>query len=150
MSYPYDGAQCYGMGGFLPRHGHTMRGNRCLVGLGRHMDSGCGDLSCAKSSPETDASQETIGHLWDGCKDSNMILYNNTYYTPDGKARVDCGNDAVLLSELQRRFGLESGSTGLPLPDDDSMLDWAKSLINHGSWEPSAHMHLFPHNYATQ
>jgi hypothetical protein len=131
MAYPYDGSQCFNMGGFLEGHEDALQRNRCLVGLGNKMGSGCGDPSCAEPTPESEASQQLIGRLWGGCEDSPPTLSSNEYYTPDGEAKIQCGNeDTYSLEELQVKFGLEGGSTNARLPDEDTMLSWAEAMIN--------------------
>jgi hypothetical protein len=130
MSYPYDGSQCFNMGGSLEGHGDVLRRNRCLVGLGNRMDSGCGDPSCASSIPDSDESQRVVGTLWGGCQDSHLTLSSNAYYTPDGEAIIRCGEEDVTLEEMQTRFALESDSVKARLPDEETMLQWAKSMIH--------------------
>eukprot|EP00934_Nitzschia_sp_Nitz4_P006339 Nitzschia sp. Nitz4//scaffold304_size22322//19029//21871//NITZ4_008574-RA/size22322-snap-gene-0.3-mRNA-1//-1//CDS//3329547079//6329//frame0 len=138
MAFPYDGSRCFNMGGFYPSHGDTFRNNQCMVGLGAKMGSGCGDPSCASPIPEPDASQETVGHLWAGCKDTPVELSGNQYYTPDGVANIDCGSSVVALEEMQQDFGLELGSSVAKLPDEDTMVEWARAKVEQFDKIPSA------------
>ena len=129
MAFPYDGSQCFNMGDFYKGHGDVLRRNRCLVGLGNSMGSGCGDPSCASPTPESKESQEIVGHLWAGCDDSPVELTENQYFTPDGKVKIGCQDDFVPLEELQSKYGMEMGSSKAPLPDDETMIKWAKELL---------------------
>lgn len=130
MAFPYDGSQCFSMGSFYQGHGDVLRNNRCLVGLGHHMDSGCGDPSCASPIPETDASQQIVGHLWGGCENSAVVLSHNQYFTPDGNAKIGCQDDAIPLEEMETKYGMEDGSTHSKLPDEETMIKWAKQLLS--------------------
>jgi len=129
MSFPYDGSQCFNMGSFYQGHGDILRRNRCLVGLGHKMGSGCGDPSCASPTPEKKVSQEIVGHLWGGCEGSAVKLSSNQYYTPDGEARIGCGDDVISLGELQTHFGMEQDSMTEKLPDEETMIEWAKKML---------------------
>lgn len=129
MAYPYDGSQCFGVGDFYEGHCDVLKSNRCLVGLGNKMGSGCGDPSCAESTPETNASQRIVGHLWGGCEDSPVELSDNQYFTPDGLAEISCRDNPVPLEELQKKFGMELGSTSAMLPDEDTMIAWARDML---------------------
>ena len=129
MAFPYDGSQCFNMGDFYKGHGDVLRRNRCLVGLGNSMGSGCGDPSCASPVPETRESQEIVGHLWGGCHDSAVKLTENQYFTPDGEVKIGCQDDSVPLEELQSKYGMELGSSKAKLPDDETMIEWARVML---------------------
>jgi hypothetical protein len=128
MAFPYDGGQCFNMGSFYEGHGDILQRNRCLVGLGHKMASGCGDPSCASSTPESDESQQIVGHLWGGCENSAVVLSKNQYFTPDGGAKIGCQDDVFSLEELQAKYGMEKGSTHSKLPDEETMLKWARQI----------------------
>ena len=71
-----------------------------------------------------------VGRLWGGCEDSHVTLASNEYYTPDGIALIGCnGNDFYNLSDMTTKFGLEVNSTNGPLPDVDTILEWATSVV---------------------
>ena len=129
MAFPYDGSQCFNMGSFYKGHGDVYKNNRCLVGLGNPMDSGCGDPSCASPRPESDESQQIVGHLWGGCENSAFFLEKNQYFTPDGKARIGCQDNAIPLEDLQSKYGMEIGSTHSKLPNEDTLIQWAKDML---------------------
>jgi hypothetical protein len=129
MAFPYDDSQCFNMADFFQGHGDVLRRNRCLLGVGNRMDSGCGDPSCARPVPETDESQQVVGHVWGGCQDSAAELTENQYFTPDGEVKIDCQDDVVLLEELQSKYGMEKGSTKGRLPDEETMIAWAMDLL---------------------
>jgi hypothetical protein len=42
-----------------------------------------------------------------------------------------CGQEQYSLKEVQEKFELEEGSTKAPLPDEDTMLDWATAMMEH-------------------
>ena len=65
-----------------------------------------------------------------GC-DSNAIIGNNSYYTPNGNASYQCGDlgQELSLSEVRNKFGLEKGSTTNILPLVDDIVQWAKELL---------------------
>lgn len=90
MSYPNKGGKCVGFGSFFPGHGHVVRGNTCLVSR----------------------SDDAIIYL-SKCNKSNAILHDNFYFTPNGSAAVECGDQNSLLSlhQLQDMFGLENKSS---------------------------------------
>eukprot|EP00547_Thalassionema_nitzschioides_P000788 CAMPEP_0194218324 /NCGR_PEP_ID=MMETSP0156-20130528/23532_1 /TAXON_ID=33649 /ORGANISM="Thalassionema nitzschioides, Strain L26-B" /LENGTH=846 /DNA_ID=CAMNT_0038947637 /DNA_START=140 /DNA_END=2680 /DNA_ORIENTATION=+ len=127
MAYPYDGQQCYSMGGFSDGPSDVFRRNRCLIGLGNAMDSGCGDPSCASSAPDSEDSLAHIGSC--PCEDQNLEIHSNEYYTQKGDAVVYCGNDDYSLEEFQEKFGLEVGSTKGTFPDEDTIVTWAKEMV---------------------
>ena len=129
MAFPYDGSQCFNMGDFYNGHGDILRRNRCLVGLGHKMGSGCGDPSCANPIPESDESQQIVGHLWGGCDNSTVELSDNQYFTPDGEAQIECQDNTFTLEEVQTKFGMEKGSSKAKLPDEEMMIDWAKEMM---------------------
>ena len=138
MSYPYDGGQCFNMGSFYQGHGDILRRNRCLVGLGNKMGSGCGDPSCADPIPESLESQQIVGHIWDSCENSAVELSMNEYFTPDGEVKIGCGDDILSLDYIQQTFGMEMGSTRAKLPDEETMIQWAKDVFNDGAKVPIA------------
>ena len=71
-----------------------------------------------------------VGRLWGGCEDSHVTLASNEYYTPDGIALIGCnGNDFYNLSDMTTKFGLEVNSTNGPLPDVDTILEWATLIV---------------------
>lgn len=100
-----------------------------MVGLGHYMGSGCGDPTCASPVPESDASQEIVGHLYSGCEDTPVVLQDNKYYTPDGEVKLGCGDNNIPLNEVQETFGVEEGSIGGKLPNEDTILEWARELL---------------------
>jgi hypothetical protein len=134
LSYPYDGSNCFNMGGFLPGHADVLRRNTCVIGLGNHqMGSGCGDPSCASPYPVDNVdSLEIVGMLWDGCDkgDSQVTLEGNHYYTPQGTAKIRCGDKEYNLKQVQEKYVLELGSTAGSIPaDEQEMVDWARSML---------------------
>eukprot|EP00980_Cylindrotheca_fusiformis_P030251 scaffold24611_cov166-Cylindrotheca_fusiformis.AAC.4 len=130
MAYPYDGQQCFDLAGFLEGHGHQVRRNRCLVGLGNKMGSGCGDPSCASSVPETKDSLELVGTWWASCGDARLSISSNEYYTVDGEATIHLENEVFSLEEAQKKCGLEAGSTKSKLPDVDTILMWGREMVD--------------------
>lgn len=132
MAYPYDDQNCFSMASFFEGHGHIFRNNRCMIGLGHKMGSGCGDPSCAAPLPSNNKSLEVIGNLWSGCKHTNFHSLSNEYYTPSGKAFINCRDGKgqyYSLSQVQELFNLEKGSSVDWLPDEDTMIKWARSMI---------------------
>eukprot|EP00537_Pseudo-nitzschia_pungens_P000096 CAMPEP_0172370382 /NCGR_PEP_ID=MMETSP1060-20121228/37386_1 /TAXON_ID=37318 /ORGANISM="Pseudo-nitzschia pungens, Strain cf. cingulata" /LENGTH=1053 /DNA_ID=CAMNT_0013095627 /DNA_START=190 /DNA_END=3351 /DNA_ORIENTATION=+ len=146
ISLSYRDGPCFGMGSFKQGHGDVLRGNRCLVGVGKDEDSNGRRreetiYNVAKlealhkhygvSKPKTwDDETLFVGMLWGSCKDSPVTLESNEYYTPDGIARIGCdGGRFYTLSELQSNFGLEVNSMVASLPDVDIVLEWARSTL---------------------
>ena len=130
MVYPYDGQQCFLTGGeFFDNHADVVRRNRCLVGLGNKMGSGCGDPSCASTTPETPESQMLVGSC--SCHgDSALKLSSNEYYTPSGEAMIQCfGDKKYNLDDIRRLFGLELESTKSTLPDEETIIKWAIDIL---------------------
>ena len=62
------------------------------------------------------------GFTCDG--DGKTILSNNQYYTPTGEV-TECG---VSLAEWQAK-GEDPGSTVADVPDDMTIIRWAKDLL---------------------
>ena len=106
MSYPdKPGVKCVGFGSFFPKHGHIVRRNKCLVP--RSKDA---IISLAR------------------CKDSNAILYDNQYFTPNGTVTVECGYSGTVLPlhQVQETFGLENRSTAMISPNTtEVVVAWA-------------------------
>jgi hypothetical protein len=73
-----------------------------------------------------------VGRLWGGCDETPVSLRNNSYYTPDGIARVGCGGDEFYtLDDLKSKFGLlEEQSTSHRLPGEDEILNWAITILD--------------------
>lgn len=136
LAFPYDAQQCFDLAGFLEGHGHQVRRNRCLIGLGNKMGSGCGDPSCASSIPETKDSLELVGTFWSSCGDSTLSVSTNEYYTPDGEAMIHFEDGIYSLEEVQKKCGLEAGSTTAKLPDEDTILKWGKQMVQEMSVKP--------------
>jgi len=140
MSLSYRGGPCFNMGSFKQGHGDILRGNRCLLGLGKveiikktdtiyetmRLEALCKKYGCTRSSDEP----PFVGRLWGGCEDSHVTLESNEYYTPDGIAMVGCnGNNFYKLRDVESKFGLEVNSTVALLPDVDTILAWARSTL---------------------
>jgi hypothetical protein len=128
MSYPYDGQQCFNLAGFSGGPGDVFQRNRCLIGLGNKMGSGCGDPSCASTIPETKDSLAFVGSC--SCSDPKLMIHSNEYYTPEGEAVFHCGESKYTLEELQRTYGLELNSTRAKLPDEKTMIAFAREIIH--------------------
>lgn len=127
MTYPYDGMQCFHLDAFSNGPSHTYRRNRCLIGLGNYMDSGCGDPSCATPTPYP----EDYVHVGScHCDEPNLKMYSNEYYTQEGDAVIHCGDEEYDLEELPEKFGLEEGSTKSKFPDEATIVKWAQEMIN--------------------
>jgi hypothetical protein len=86
--------------------------------------------SSSSGTTITDDEPPFVGRLWGGCEDSHVTLVSNEYYTPDGIALICCnGKDFYNLSDITTKFGLEVNSTNGPLPDVDTILEWATSIV---------------------
>lgn len=130
LAFPYDAQQCFDLASFVEGHGHQVRRNRCLIGLGNKMGSGCGDPSCASSIPETKDSLELVGTLWTSCGDSTLRISSNEYYTVDGEANIQFEDGTFSLEEAQKKCGIEEGSTSSKLPGEDTVLMWGKEMVD--------------------
>jgi hypothetical protein len=109
MAYPNKGGRCVGFGSFLAGHGHVVRGNTCLASR----------------------SDNAIIFL-SKCNKSNVILHDNFYFTPNGSAAVECGDQKSLLSlhQLQKAFGLENRSSVQPTPKTtDQIVEWVMRTL---------------------
>ena len=135
MAFPYDGSQCFNMGTFYKGHGDILRRNRCLVGLGNKMGSGCGDPSCADPIPESLESQQIVGRLWGGCDNNAAVeLSANDYFTPDGIVKIGCGDEDIPLEDLQNKYKMEIGSTRSKLPDEETIIKWASEMLEKSAF----------------
>lgn len=135
LSYPYDAQDCFDFANFLEGHGHIARRNRCIVGLGHKMDSGCGDPSCAVPYPETKDTNELVGTFYSSCGDRTLQLESNKYFSPDGKAMIRFGDELFSLEEVQKKCGLENGSTSDTHPDEETMIRWASQVLGMSNIE---------------
>lgn len=129
LSYPYDAQECFDFAHFLEGHGHVARRNRCLIGLGHKMGSGCGDPSCAVPFPETKDANELIGTYYSPCGDTKLHLESNEYYTPDGKAMIQFEDGLFSLEDVKKKCKLENSSTSDTLPDEETMIGWASQVL---------------------
>jgi hypothetical protein len=59
------------------------------------------------------------------CNEPRTKMHDNDYYTPDGTAQ-ECH---MALAELQET-GMELGSTANTFPADDTIIGWAKELLD--------------------
>lgn len=148
LSFSNNGGPCFNMGNFLKGHGDVLRGNKCLIGLGEidkrsnskhsvYSSSIFGnELSYttrkleARFSVEDKEEPPFVGRLWEGCFNSHVTLTSNKYYTPDGIARIACGERKFLnLSKVVSEFGLEENSTNQTLPGISEIIAWARSMV---------------------
>jgi hypothetical protein len=108
ISYPATFSQyCIGFGSFYTGHGHTVRNNSCIV-------------------PRGDAPLSFVQE----CIAEKVSIMNNAYYSPNGTALFECGNEAIFtLEQVQESFGLELGSTASPTPSVDTIIHWSKHLL---------------------
>ena len=130
MTYPYDGQQCFNVAGFKEGHGDAFRNNECLIGLGHSRGSGCGDPSCADPRPPNKDLQELVGTILGNCTGPHFILSSNSYYTSTGNAKIRCESEAYSLADIQTKYKLETGSTVDRLPDESTMVQWAKDFLD--------------------
>jgi len=110
ISYPDHFSQnCVGFGSFFPGRGHTSRYNKCIV-------------------PHNDREGISLQH----CRNSNAVLHDNEYYSPNGTLLVHCWDDdegPVPFEEAQESFGIEKGSSIHNTPDQSDILLWSAELL---------------------
>ena len=126
INYPYDGQNCVNIGGFLRGHGDGFYNNTCLVGVGgMRKPSGCGDPSCfVKQATDLD----NVGGV-SQCDPDYVSIGNNTYYSPNGNATLNCGGKAMSIPEVQKQHGIELGSTFDTFPTDAEIIQWAQDRL---------------------
>jgi hypothetical protein len=108
---PYDGQNCYNMWTFKPGHAHRFTDNVCAV------------LGCRGDC------QELVG-AFAGCADGDgPITARNTYYTAASNASLQCSDQRHTIGEMQRKYGLEAGSTWHALPEPNLMVQWVNDKI---------------------
>lgn len=130
---------CIGFGSFKPGHGDIVRNNRCVVGLETIGNSQ--DYDEASASSLADFKGQIVTKELDNvamleqCKDGNAVIYNNSYYTPNGNASYTCWNLGleVSLADMQEKYMIDQGSTSETLPSVDLMVQWAEGLLMEGS-----------------
>ena len=132
MVMPYDGSNCINVGGFEKGVGDAFFNNTCVSGIGEwDMGSGCGSPACANRS-HTVPSMDVVGQV-SQCDPKRTSLARNRYYTPHGNATPRCGGTAASLSDVQRQFGNEVGSSATGLPTAGEALGWAAALVH--AWD---------------
>ena len=108
---PYDGQNCINVNFFKVGHQHKFIDNVCAV------------LSCSRRDCD-----DLIGYTYDSCRhiETFPLLANNTYYTKNGNASLNCANDIFAIDVLQKRFNnkIEAGSSSHVLPNDDVIARW--------------------------
>lgn len=100
---------CIGFGSFFEGHGHIVRRNICLAGIGNE----------AMIQLET-------------CKSNHAILQDNKYFSPNGEAMCQCGYGDPLIPfyDFQSIFGIEKGSSIDYLPGDpEVVLTWVMDVF---------------------
>ena len=128
---------CIGFGSFKPGHGDVVRNNKCLVGLETlGNDSELNSPAAVASTPIDPTVHNVMKELdnvamLEECGDSNALISNNSYFTPNGNASYTCWNMGreVSLADIQNTYKLEQGSTTERLPSVDVMLKWARDLV---------------------
>ena len=64
------------------------------------------------------------------CEGSNMVVENNTYYTPHGNATINCEfRHEVSLPDVAKKYGIEKGSTVAPIPPSKTIVQWAYTML---------------------
>lgn len=103
---------CFDVGQFVPGHGDGYYNNTCVV-------LGCRNPACVDKV--TSVAQ---------CDPSIVTLHSNKYYTTNGNATVVCGGAAYTVGSgaLQAK-GMEKGSTAGPIPTDEEIIAFARTLI---------------------
>lgn len=110
VSYPATyGQHCIGFGSFYTGHGHTVRNNKCIVPRG----------------------DDPVAYL-DECDSAKVSISNNTYFSPNGNATIQCGrlDECFSLTQARDKFGLEMGSRSAPTPSISSIIQWSKQLLS--------------------
>ncbi|OEU20132.1 hypothetical protein FRACYDRAFT_236199 [Fragilariopsis cylindrus CCMP1102] len=70
------------------------------------------------------------GGDWSLRRGGAIFIENASNITINGIALIGCnGNDFYNLSDMTTKFGLEVNSTNGPLPDVDTILEWATSVV---------------------
>lgn len=126
VNYPYDGQNCVNIGGFLKGHGDGFYNNTCLVGIGgKRKPSGCGDPSCFVTAA---TGLDNVGGV-SQCDPAFVNFHDNKYFSPNGNATLNCGGKALSIPEVQKKHGIEIGSTFAALPTDQEIIAWAKDRL---------------------
>jgi hypothetical protein len=117
---PYDGQNCINVNHFKEGHQHTFADNTCVILACNHAD--CDDK---------------VGYILDSCESVGFpLLSNNTYYTKNGNATLDCGGMTYTIDQLQRKFDrIEKGSAFHSLPDDDELVQLVYDRIAELEYE---------------
>lgn len=129
--YPYDGQNCFNVGGFYPGHAHSYFNNTCVSGAGAYgQGSGCGSPACASTS-EPARDMDSVGHAsnCDSGVDGHFVSHDNTYFSPHGNATITCGRTPVSIPEAQKKFDFERRSTFGPLPAVEAIVRLAESIL---------------------
>ena len=97
-----------------------------MIGIGgMRKPSGCGDPSCFVALA---TGLDVIGHV-SQCDSTYVKLGQNRYYSPDGNASLGCGSELLTIPEVQKKFGVELGSSSAVLPSDIEIVKWAKERL---------------------
>ena len=132
-----DGQNCFNSGSYLPGHGLTYTGNKCIVPFSKTLgtSSGC---DCQWPDQKTDEGAMLMAHT-DGVEVGNtfplspktvcgIAFQNNEYFGIDQNLSISCANPPLAFQDWQAR-GNDKGSKQWALPTDDELLFWARERL---------------------
>jgi hypothetical protein len=114
-------ANSWGIGSVNPSGpGNNIHDNRIIV------------YQCSKNAQYCD----TNGHIWPGGNlvGGALLLYNNSYYTPNGNASIETWNTSgaevsFTLKQMRDIYGLSEGSTANLVPTVAQIIQWVEQLL---------------------
>jgi hypothetical protein len=108
----YDGQQCLNSWPFVPGHQHHFHDNKCVVSFD--------DDALRISGLDCDDPMASAGII--------DVLYNNSYYTPNGSATAnDC---KITVAQMSANGStIEQGSSMHFLPTDEVLFGWAREKL---------------------
>jgi hypothetical protein len=104
-----DNKKCYGTGSFLEGQADEFTNTTCIL---------------AQDAP-------TIGHMFQ-CASFGMTPMFNRYYTTTGNGTFACGSQDVLTLEEMQEQGFEVGSTLQVIPPAETIMSWARDILEPG------------------
>lgn len=137
-----DGQNCFNSGSYLPGHGLTYTGNKCILPFSKTIgsSSGCdcqwpseGDGGIASTASTAAPHVVQGGGGVDGFPPSpdtvcGIAFQNNEYYGIDQNLTIACQKPPMAFQDWQAR-GNDKGSQQWALPTDDELLFWARERL---------------------
>lgn len=115
VTLPYDSQNCLNLGAFNQHGpGNWIWNNKCVL-------LGCKDYTCV----------DKLGSFAQCFNNTPIHSWNNQYYSKHGNGSFSCsGFNGLVNISLLYSLGMETNSTTQYLPQNSTIIAWAKTLLN--------------------